>query len=74
MKIRYDRYVDILMIDQGKQGDTIDYAEQLGFVIAHFTKEGKPVLIEILDATKFLTDTIKAITSKKRLTGFNVNV
>lgn len=74
MKIRYDRYVDILMIDQGKQGDTIDYAEQLGSVIAHFTKEGKPILIEILDATKFLTDTIKAITSKKRLTGFNVNV
>jgi uncharacterized protein YuzE len=73
MKVRYDKDVDILVIDQGKKGDMIDYAEQLNSIIAHFTKEGKPVLLEILDATEFLTTTIKAITSpEKRVTKVKV--
>lgn len=28
MKISYDRESDILLIDQGEEGDVIDYAEQ----------------------------------------------
>lgn len=33
---------------------TIDYAEDAGQIIVHFTKDGEPVLIEILDAKEFL--------------------
>ncbi|MEW6006869.1 MAG: DUF2283 domain-containing protein [bacterium] len=53
MKISYDRESDIMMLEVC--GGTIDYAEELGSVIVHFTKEGKPVLLEILDASEILS-------------------
>jgi len=62
MKISYDRESDILLIDQGQEGDVIDYAEEAGSIIIHFTKSGKPVLLEILDASELLTAVIKSLT------------
>ncbi|MFZ6016516.1 MAG: DUF2283 domain-containing protein [Nitrospirota bacterium] len=62
MKISYDRESDILLIDQGQEGDVIDYAEEAGSIIIHFTKGGKPVLLEILDASELLTAVIKSLT------------
>ncbi len=58
MNIRYDRDEDILTyeVSPGK----IDYAEELDSVIVHFTKEGKPVLLEILDASDFIAETTRA--------------
>lgn len=63
MKVRYSPGEDILMYEVSSE--PIDYAEEMGSVIVHFTKEGKPVLLEILDASKFLTQTVEA---KKRAT------
>ncbi len=57
MKISYDRESDILMLEVF--GGTIDYAEELGSVIVHFTKEGKPILLEILDASEILSKATK---------------
>jgi uncharacterized protein YuzE len=57
MKIGYDREVDILMIEISDA--KIDYAEEAGPMIIHFTKDNKPVLIEILDASEFLADVTK---------------
>lgn len=57
MKIGYDREVDILMIEISDE--KIDYAEEAGPMIIHFTKDNKPVLIEILDASEFLADVTK---------------
>lgn len=54
MKISYDREVDILTIHV--EEGTIDYAEEAGNMIIHFTSDHKPVLIEILDASDFLTE------------------
>lgn len=67
MKISYDRESDILVIDQGKQGDVIDYAEEADSIIIHFTKKGKPVLLEILDASKLFMGIIKALTGSKKV-------
>jgi hypothetical protein len=39
-------------------GDTIDDAEEAGSVIAHFTADGSPILLEILDASEFLSASI----------------
>jgi uncharacterized protein YuzE len=64
MKIRYDKHEDILTIDQGMPGDTIDHAEEVGAIIAHFTTDGRPVLLEILDASEFLSASIRAITNR----------
>ncbi len=57
MKIRYDREVDILLIEFSDE--KIEYAEEAGHMIIHFTKDNKPVLIEILDASEFLSELTK---------------
>ena len=58
MNVEYDREEDILTIEISRAGK-IDHAEQAGSFIAHFNPEGKLVLLEILDASEFLTSLIK---------------
>ncbi len=53
LRMRYDRQVDVLLVEVSKQ--PIDYAEEMGSVIVHFTKHHKPVALEILDASQFVT-------------------
>ncbi|MBI4126999.1 MAG: DUF2283 domain-containing protein [Deltaproteobacteria bacterium] len=53
MKMKYDREEDILMVETAS--GKIDHAEEMGPVIVHFTKAGKPVLLEILDGSEFLS-------------------
>ena len=38
----------------------IAHAEQVDSVIVHFTESGEPVLLEILDASEFLSTVVKA--------------
>ncbi|GIV79518.1 MAG: hypothetical protein KatS3mg050_3912 [Litorilinea sp.] len=58
MKIQYDREEDVLTIEVMPQG-TIDHAEQTDSMIAHFTADGQLVLLEILDASHFLTSVLQ---------------
>ncbi len=58
MKVNYDRAEDILMIETNTEG-VIDFAEQSGPFIAHFSADGKLVLLEVLEASEFLTDLLK---------------
>lgn len=58
MRINYDREEDILMIETLPEG-VIDHAEQTGTFIAHFSKEGQLLLLEILDASEVLASLIK---------------
>ena len=58
MNIRYDREEDILTYEVSP--NKIDYAEELNSIIVHFTKEGKPVLLEILNASDFIAQTTRA--------------
>lgn len=48
----YEKEDDVLNIWLSKQ--KIDYAEQSGDIIVHFTEDNEPVYIEILDASNFL--------------------
>ncbi|CAD6493621.1 MAG: hypothetical protein FFODKBPE_00530 [Candidatus Argoarchaeum ethanivorans] len=57
MKISYNREDDILVYEVGE--GKIDYAEEMGPIIVHFDKKGKPLLLEILDASEFITQTTK---------------
>lgn len=59
MKFRYDKEDDILMVWLANK--KVDYAEQSKNVIMHFSKDNKPVLMEILDASKFLKQTSQAL-------------
>lgn len=63
MKIRYDQEDDILTYEVSD--DPIDYAEEMGQVIVHFTKDSKPVLLEILNAKEFLSKALKIGKKKK---------
>jgi len=58
LKVSYSAKEDILMYEVSSE--SIDYAEEMDSVIVHFAKSGKPVLLEILDASKFLARTIRA--------------
>lgn len=59
MNLSYDRKEDVLMIEV-LPGETIDHAEHVGPIIAHITERGRLVLLEILDASEFLSQVIKA--------------
>ena len=64
IKTRYDKEDDALMLFFGK--GKVDDAQQTGNVIAHFSKSGKLLLLEILEASKFLKDAYSAFPSKIR--------
>ena len=64
MNIRYDREEDVLMLELDPQGQ-IDHAEHIDSVIIHLTRSGSPVLLEILDATEFLTRVVRAAMTSK---------
>ncbi len=52
-KISYETEADVLMWEI--TDESIDFAKEIGNVVVHFTKNNTPVLIEILEASKFLT-------------------
>lgn len=64
MQVKYNKVDDILMIKLNDQ--KIDYAEQSGDLIVHFSPKREAVLLEILDASKFLKDTAKKLPKKIR--------
>ena len=51
-KISYEPEADVLMWEITDK--PIDFAKEIGNVVVHFTKNNIPVLIEILEASKFL--------------------
>lgn len=59
MKIEYYDEDDILVVKLSNK--PYDYAEMEENFIVHFTKDDKPVRIEILDASKFLKEQSKAL-------------
>jgi uncharacterized protein YuzE len=59
MKVSYNRADDVLLLEVSDEG--IEYAEEVGPLIIHFTKAGKPVLVEILDASEVLTELTRVV-------------
>ena len=49
-KIKYNSEVDILLIELNDL--PIDYAEEYNEVIIHYSSDGHPVLLEVLEAKK----------------------
>lgn len=63
MRVRYDREMDIAMIELSFK--KIDHAQESSNIIIHFSKDDEPVLLEILDASKFITDVTRATIKSK---------
>lgn len=61
VKISYEPEADVLALETGREA--IDYAQEMGNVVVHFTKKNSPVLVEILEASKFLNNAKKLVSS-----------
>lgn len=66
MKVKYSRDVDILSIRLSD--DPFNHAEESGGVITHFSKKGKPVLLEIQGARDFLLSSITSLIEETEVT------
>jgi len=64
-KIRYSKDVDALLIEFSDK--KIDYAEEEGQMIIHFSKEGEPVLLEILDAKEFILSSLSSLVREREV-------
>lgn len=59
----YEPEADVFSVEI--TGKPIDYARELGNIVVHFTKRHIPVLIEILEASKFLAKARGLVKVKK---------
>ncbi len=64
-KIKYSRDVDALLVELSDK--PIDYEEE-GQMIIHFSKDGEPVLLEILDAKDFILNPLSSVVKEKEVT------
>jgi len=64
-KIRYSKDVDALLVELSDK--PVDYAEESGQIIVHFSKDDEPVLLEILDAKDFLLDSLSSVVKEKEV-------
>lgn len=58
-KIKYSKDVDALLIELSDE--PIDYAEEKGQLIVHFSKAGEPVLLETMDAKEFVQGALSRV-------------
>ena len=59
MSVKYYSEDDILVVNLSKT--PYDFAEKEGDFIVHFSKDNRPVRIEILNASKFLKETTSSL-------------
>ncbi len=64
-KIKYSKDVDALLIELSDK--KIDHAEEEGQMIIHFSKDGEPVLLEILDAKDFVLNSLSSLMKEKEV-------
>lgn len=57
-KVTYDADADVVSFEVAPKAK-IDYASEVGDFVVHFTKQNKPVLVELLNATGTLNRTVK---------------
>lgn len=62
MKVKYHEDADLLSFRIS--GQPYKYARQTGDFIVHYTADKEPVLIEIVNASKFLKDTTMMLPKK----------
>ncbi len=64
MKVKY--YADADLLSFKISNDPYKYARQTGDVIVHYSEAKEPVLIEIVNAAKFLKDSTKQLPKNVR--------
>ena len=63
-KVKYDPEADALLLLLRNKG-TLDYAEEIGDIIVHYDKNGRILLIEILNAGKIIPKLVEALAKRE---------
>ncbi len=63
INVSYEPEADVLSWEISDK--PIDYAKEAGNVIVHFSKNNTPVFIELLEASKFFTQTKRLIHAQR---------
>ena len=63
-KIKYDEEADVLTVVIAKKGK-LAYAEEVGDIVVHFDKNGKPLFMEILRASKIVPLMVQGLAKKE---------
>ena len=64
MVFKYDRDADILSIEVSKS--PIDYAQEMGDLVVHFSNRDKPVLLEILNVKRFFKKSLRLLPEEEK--------
>ena len=65
MRFKYSPDVDILMV--WLSNEPVDSADESDGVIAHITKSGKPVLLEIQGGKEFILNSLTSVLEEKEI-------
>jgi len=63
-KVKYDAEADVLTVVVAEKGN-LAYAEELGDIVVHFDKNGKPLFMEILKASKIIPLMVQGLAKKE---------
>ena len=64
-KVKYSKDADALLIELSDK--KIDYADDKGNIIIHYTSEKEPVLLEIFDAKDFILNSLSSMIKDKEI-------
>jgi uncharacterized protein YuzE len=63
-KLRYHEDADVLTVILKEKGE-LSHAEEVGDIIVHFGKDGKPLFMEILKASKLVPLMVESLAKKE---------
>jgi len=63
-KVKYDAEADVLTVVVVEKGK-LAYAEEVGDIVVHFDKNGKPLFMEILNASKIIPLMVQGLAKKE---------
>jgi uncharacterized protein YuzE len=63
-KIKYDEDADVLVVVLKEEGK-LSHAEEVGDIIVHFGEDGKPLFMEILNASKLVPLMVEGLAKKE---------
>jgi uncharacterized protein YuzE len=63
-KIRYDGDADVLTVILEEKGK-LSHAEEVGDIVVHYGKDGKPLFLEILRASKLVPLMVEGLAKKE---------
>ena len=65
-RVRYDADADVLLLIFEDEG-SVDYADEAGDVVIHYGKDGKIILIEVLNASRVVSKLVEALAKRETI-------